>query len=208
MKRNDPPPLEWNDTVSAVRGCRLCADLPLGPAPLFQIHPDARILIASQAPGRLAHMRGRSFDDRSGDRLREWLGVDRDTFYQPRNFAILPMGLCYPGTGKNGDFSPRGVCAVQWRERLLQHLPRIGLTLAIGGHAMRWHLVGFDGNVTSAVRRWRDHWPDLLPLPHPSPRNNRWLAANPWFQTEVLPALRARIAHLLEPVSHSGFSGL
>ena len=178
-----------------MKRCTLCADLPLGPRPVFQIDRRARILIASQAPGRKAHASGIPFDDPSGERLRQWLGVDRATFYDPAAFAIVPMGLCYPGTGPQGDLAPRPLCARNWRAQLLSRLPRLELTLAIGRHAIRWHLPKEHKAVLASMVR-EAHGPTIA-LPHPSPRNNRWFKANPWFEDETLPKLRARIATLL-----------
>lgn len=161
------------------------------------MHREARILIAGQAPGRRVHLSGIPFDDPSGDRLRDWLGVDRRTFYDPRRFAILPMGFCYPGTGANGDLPPRPECAPAWRAPLLAALPAIQLTLVVGQYAQAYHLPGAPTSVTEAVKGWRDQWPSVLPLPHPSPRNQRWLVTNPWFARQVLPALRRRVRELL-----------
>ncbi len=180
-----------------VRACTHCAaHLPLGPRPIVQLAAGARILIAGQAPGRKVHQTGIPFDDPSGDRLREWMGVDRATFYDPGAVAILPMGFCYPGTGTAGDLPPRPECAPLWRERLLGHLGRPGLTLVIGAYAQAYHL-GREGSVTEAVAAWRTRWPALLPLPHPSPRNAIWVRKHPWFEAEVLPALRRRVREVL-----------
>lgn len=184
--------------LTEVRACTLCAQhLPLGPRPVVQIHASARILIAGQAPGRKVHASGIPFDDASGERLREWLGVTRETFYDPTQMAILPMGFCYPGTGKSGDLPPRPECAPAWRERLLSHLPNLELTLAIGQYAQAYHLRGERASLTELVRDWHKHWPRTVPLPHPSPRNNMWLKRNPWFAEELLPVLQTRIAELL-----------
>ncbi len=188
------------DTVTRrVRACRLCdADLPFGPRPVFQMHPEARILIAGQAPGRRVHESGTPFDDPSGDRLRDWMGIDRDIFYDPKRVAILPMGFCYPGTGKSGDLPPRVECADKWRVPLLALLPAVRLTLVIGQYALDWHLRDRQGdNLTDTVRNWRAFWPKMLPLPHPSPRNNIWLKKNPWFDKDVLPGLRTKVRSLL-----------
>ncbi|MBO9647475.1 MAG: uracil-DNA glycosylase family protein [Variovorax sp.] len=183
-----------------IRACTLCApQLPQPPRPVLQAHPAARILIAGQAPGRKVDQSGIPFDDASGDRLRLWMGIDSETFYDPTRVAIVPMGFCYPGTGTSGDLPPRPECATTWRERVLARLPNIELRLAIGQYAQAWHLDGgSSGAVTEAVRAWRAHWPAMLPLPHPSPRNNIWLRRNPWFDEEVVPALRERIRQVLE----------
>lgn len=184
--------------LNDVRACTACGDLPLGPRPIVQLDRRARILIAGQAPGVRAHNAGIPFDDPSGDRLRDWMGIDRETFYDPSRIAILPMGFCYPGTGKSGDLPPRPECADLWRARLLAQLPNLDLTLVIGQYALNWHLPESRGlSVTDAVRNWRSHMPGLLPLPHPSPRNNRWLKTNPWFEADVLPALREQVATLI-----------
>lgn len=184
--------------LTEVRQCQLCAEhLPLGPRPVLQAGPSARILIAGQAPGRKAHASGVPFDDASGERLRNWLGVSRETFYDPERIAILPMGFCFPGTGKSRDLPPRPECATTWRQGLLAELRQIELILVIGQYAQAYHLPDETGNLTDTVRDWRRHWPTVLPLPHPSPRNNLWLSKNPWFEVEVLPALCQRVIELL-----------
>lgn len=192
-------PDEPLDTLLArVRACQLCAaHLPHSPRPVLQAHTSARILIAGQAPGRKVHASGVPFDDASGERLRAWLGITRETFYDPRQVAILPMGFCYPGTGRSGDLPPRPECAPAWRQPLLGHLPHLRLTLLLGQYALAWHLPLHRGPLTDAVRQWRSHGPGLLALPHPSPRNNGWLRQNPWFEAELLPELRARVARAL-----------
>lgn len=184
--------------VTELRACTACEPhLPLGARPIFQLDRRAPILIAGQAPGRVTHAKGRPFDDLSGDRLRAWLGVSRETFYDPRCFAILPMGLCFPGTGPGGDLPPRAECAPLWRQRVLGALPNLRLTLAIGAHALAWHLQR-KAPVDALVAGWREGLATgLLPLPHPSPRNQRWLRERPWFEAEVLPALRAAVAQAL-----------
>ena len=181
------------------RGCTLCkADLPFGPRPVFQVHARARILIAGQAPGRRVHESGVPFDDPSGERLRLWLGVDRSVFYDATKFAIVPMGFCYPGTGKSGDLPPRPECAPTWRKPILAMLPNIQLTLAIGQYAIEWHLGGTRGKtLTETVQNWRAFWPEVLPLPHPSPRNNIWLRKNAWFEERVVPELQNQVVALL-----------
>ncbi len=186
-------------TVAAARACDICkAHLPLGPRPVFQISPTARLLVAGQAPGRQVHETGLPFNDPSGDRLRDWMGIDRAVFYDAAKIAIIPMGLCYPGTGKSGDLPPRPECAPKWREQLLAFLPDIELTLAIGQYAQAWHLGERQkNNLTETVRAWKDYWPRVLALPHPSPRNTLWLRKNPWLEEEILPVLKDRIAKLL-----------
>jgi uracil-DNA glycosylase len=179
----------------SIRACTLCAEhLPLGPRPVLQISRTSRILIAGQAPGSKVHASGVPFDDASGDRLRDWLGLDRDTFYDAERVAILPMGFCYPGTGKSGDLPPRPECAAAWREKILCELRDITLTLVIGQYAMAWHLgQRTKATLTETVHAWREFQPQLLPLPHPSPRNNIWLKKNPWFEHEVLPVLKRQV---------------
>lgn len=185
--------------LEQVRACTLCAGhLPLGPRPVLQMHASARILIAGQAPGRKVHETGIPFDDASGDRLRTWLGVSRDVFYDASQVAILPMGFCYPGTGKSGDLPPRLECAPAWRAPLLARLKRIKLTLVIGQYALAYHLPDAAASVTASVQSWREHWPRVVPLPHPSPRNNLWLKRNPWFEAELIPKLRSRVSEVLE----------
>ena len=184
--------------LSETRHCALCSDLPLGPKPLLQASSTATILIAGQAPGRRTHESGIPFDDVSGDRLRIWLGIDRDTFYDARRIAILPMGFCYPGTGMSGDLPPRKECAPAWREQLLQKMPTVKLTILIGMHAHRWHLGDRGGRtLTENVANWEQFWPDAIPLPHPSPRNALWLKKNPYVEEALLPKLRRRIKQLL-----------
>lgn len=187
-----------NTIINEVRGCTLCAlQLPLLPRPILQIHPNARILIAGQAPGRKAHDSGIPFDDASGQRLRAWMGINSGVFYNPEKVAILPMGFCYPGSGKSGDLPPRPECAEHWRIRLLELMPNIRLTLLIGQYAQHWHLRDKrKTNLTETVKAWREYWPTELPLPHPSPRNNRWLKKNSWFETDVIPAMQGKISDM------------
>ena len=184
--------------LSKVRACTLCAhELEHGVRPVVRVGSKARILIAGQAPGRRVHESGIPFDDPSGDRLREWMGVSKEEFYDEERVAIVPMGLCYPGTGKSGDLAPRPECAPAWRAELLEHMPNVELTLAIGQYAIRWHLPRDKRSLTETVGDWKLHRPALLPMPHPSPRNNLWLKTNPWFAAEVLPYLRRRVRRLL-----------
>lgn len=190
--------IPFNELVAQVRQCRICKHhLPVEPRPVIQISESARLLVVGQAPGRRVHDTGLPFNDPSGDRLRDWMGIDRDTFYDGQQLAILPMGFCYPGTGKSGDLPPRPECAPAWRDLLLERLKRVELTLVIGQYAQAWHLPGGKRPVTEQVKRWREVWPEMLPLPHPSPRNNLWLKRNPWFEEEVLPELRQRVNAIL-----------
>lgn len=190
----------FRELTKSMRQCQICkADLAHAPNPVFQLHPKARILIAGQAPGRKAHESGMPFDDPSGDRLREWMHVSREMFYDATKFAILPMGLCYPGHGRSGDLPPRRECAPAWREQALGLLPHIQLMLVIGQYALKWHLgESMRSNLTETVKEWESHLPQVLPLPHPSPRNNLWLRKNPWFERRVLPVLRNRVADCLK----------
>lgn len=183
--------------VDEIRACTVCAPhLPFGPRPIVQLHRDAAILIAGQAPGRRVHESGIPFADPSGVRLREWMGVTEETFYDPSRIAILPMGFCFPGSGSGGDAPPRAECAEKWRSRALRELRGVRLTLVLGRYAQAYHL-GTDQGVTETVAAWRNHWPELLPLPHPSPRNRGWFKKNPWFDGEVVPALQKRVAEVL-----------
>jgi uracil-DNA glycosylase len=193
----DLEPMEISLLIDAAKSCSLCAEhLPLGPRPVFQVHPDARILIAGQAPGRRVHETGIPFNDPSGERLRAWMGISREDFYDAAKVAILPMGFCYPGTGKSGDLPPRPECAEAWRQKFLDALPRVKLTLVIGAYAQAWHLES-GASLTETVRGWRSYAPGVIPLPHPSPRNIAWMKQNPWFDAEVLPTLRERVAVIL-----------
>jgi len=180
-----------------IRACTQCAaELPLGARPVVRGLPSARLLITSQAPGTRVHETGLSFNDRSGDRLRDWLGVDRATFYDEARIAILPMGLCYPGRlAKGGDAPPRPECAPRWHGRFRAFLPEIRLTLLVGSYAIR-HYLG-PGSMTEAVERWRELLPGTLPLPHPSWRTTAWAKRHPWFEAELIPELRARVAEAL-----------
>jgi uracil-DNA glycosylase len=199
VNREKSTDAEFTGLLEAVKRCQLCAEfLPLGPRPVVQLDPQATILIAGQAPGRRVHESGVPFDDPSGDRLREWLGVSKNTFYDPTKIAILPMGFCYPGTGKSGDLPPRPECEIAWRRQLLAQLPQIRLTLVIGQYAQKWHLAQVEKNLTETVRAWKDYGPGVMPLPHPSPRNNIWLKKNPWFSESLLPELKSAVRSTLE----------
>jgi uracil-DNA glycosylase len=188
----------FSSLLTEVRACTICeAHLPLGPRPVLQLHPNAKILIAGQAPGKKVHATGVPFDDASGNRLRDWLGVTREVFYDPEQIAILPMGFCYPGTGKSGDLPPRSECAPAWREQLLGHLRQLETTLVLGTYAQNYHFGKSGVSLTELVKSWRSHWPETVPLPHPSPRNNLWLRRNPWFEAELLQLLKNRVAEIL-----------
>jgi len=189
----------FSSLITEVRACTICeAHLPCGPRPVFQLHPKAKILIAGQAPGRKVHDSGVPFEDASGNRLREWLGVTREEFYDPEKFAILPMGFCFPGSKKSGDLPPRPECADTWRKPLLAKLRQVELTLVLGQYAQAYHFGKTSSSLTELVKSWRTYWPLMMPLPHPSPRNNIWLRKNPWFEVELLPSLRKRVSEILE----------
>lgn len=202
--------MELDELITSLRACRVCRDAPLrGPAlphqprPIIQAAKSARLCIASQAPGTRAHALGRPFMDPSGVRLRRWLGLDEAAFYDPARVAIVPMGHCFPGQdAKGGDLPPRRECAPLWRGRVFAGLPDLELILCIGQYAMAWHLgPEMQGGLTPTVARWREilaqeRRPRILPLPHPSWRNNAWLKRHPWFETELLPVLRAETARL------------
>ncbi|RLV60755.1 uracil-DNA glycosylase family protein [Parashewanella curva] len=183
--------------LEQISHCQVCAgQLPFEPKPVLQVSTSAKILIAGQAPGMKVQQTGIPFNDPSGDRLRRWLGVSREQFYDPNLFAIMPMGFCYSGKGKSGDLPPRPECADKWRESLLALLPNIELTLVIGQYALQYHLSSKQ-TVTEQVHAWRDVIPEYLPLPHPSPRNNRWLQKHLWFEQEVIPYLQQRVTKLI-----------
>lgn len=188
-----------DDLLRDIRACRLCeAHLPLGPKPVLRAAATARLLVVGQAPGTRVHESGIPWNDASGIRLREWLGMSRERFYDEANVAIVPMGFCYPGKGKGGDLPPRPECSQTWHPRLLALLPGIELTLLIGRYAQAYFLgERRRASLTDTVRAWREYGPRYLPLPHPSPRNVGWFNANPWFEAEVLPALRQRVANLV-----------
>ncbi len=186
--------------LAEIRACRVCeADLPLGPRPVLSAEATARLIIIGQAPGTRVHESGVPWDDASGDRLRDWLAIERKVFYDAGRVAIVPMGFCYPGRDKNGgDKPPRQECAPLWHARLHAELPNIELTLLVGRYAQAQYLGRASGkSVVEAVRAWRDHMPRYLPLPHPSWRTRSWAKKNPWFETEVIPALRAEVRRLL-----------
>ncbi len=188
--------------ISEAKACRLCeAQLPLGPRPVFLLGAQARLLIVGQAPGRRVHLTGIPWNDPSGDNLRDWLGMTRAGFYDTRRVAILPTGLCFPGTGEHGDLPPRPECAPLWHPRFRAALPRIRLTLLVGQYAQAYYL-GRRRKKTLAetVRAYAEYLPEYFPLPHPSPRNRLWMRKNPWFAKLVLPGLRRRIDGLYHPL--------
>ncbi len=183
-----------------VRACRICErELPLGSRPVVQLASSARLLIVGQAPGSKVHRSGIPWDDASGDRLRNWLGLDRSTFFDDAKVAILPMGFCYPGVGKNGgDNPPRPECAPKWHERLLKHLPDRQLTLLVGQYAQRYYLdAGRKISMTETVRAFSQYRPQFFPLPHPSWRSVIWMRKNPWFEDEIIPELRSAVQGLV-----------
>ncbi len=187
--------------LRAVRACTACAaQLPLGPRPVLQAGTGARILVVGQAPGLRVHTTGIPWDDPSGVRLRTWMGIGPETFHDPQRVAILPMGYCYPGRGRGGDLPPRRECAELWLDALLAKLPHIETTLLIGQYAQR-HYLGRrrKASLTATVEAWRDYAPRFLPLPHPSPRNTPWFQRHPWFERDLVPALRERVAKLQGP---------
>jgi uracil-DNA glycosylase len=189
-----------DQVVAEIAACRACAaELPHEPRPVTHVSSETRLLICGQAPGRLVHESGLPFTDPSGDRLRGWMGVDYETFYADRRIGVAAMAFCFPGTNpKGGDYPPPPRCASLWRPRLLAQLPKVELTLLVGGYAQRWAL----GNrarptLAATVAAWRDYLPNFLPMPHPSWRNTAWLKRNPWFEEEVTPYLRARLNTIL-----------
>ncbi len=191
-----------DELLNDIRACRLCADrfarteTTHRPRPVLRAASTARLLIAGQAPGMKVHHSGMPFTDPSGDRLRDWLGIDEATFYDQSRVAIVPMAFCFPGYRKGSDLPPPTVCAQTWRAQVLAALPDLQLTLLVGGHAQKWHL-GVKSGMTDTVLRWRDFSPAMMPLPHPSWRNTAWLKRNPWFEAELLPVLRTRVAEVL-----------
>ncbi|EKO3932932.1 uracil-DNA glycosylase family protein [Vibrio fluvialis] len=179
------------DLLREVRQCRVCEPvLPLGANPVIQAHEEARILIIGQAPGIRVHESSIPWNDPSGDRLRQWLNVDKETFYDPKQIAIMPMGLCYPGKGKSGDLPPRKECAPLWHQKVLAQLPNIEITLLIGQYAQNYYLKDKPSTLTDTVRQWQRWAPHYIPLPHPSPRNTLWLKKNPWFEDAVVTYIR------------------
>lgn len=199
-RRIEPCNSPLDDLLAEISACRACAhELAHEPRPVVRVSAETLILICGQAPGRRVHESGLPFDDPSGDRLRSWLGVDRATFYGHPAFGVAAMAFCFPGTNpKGGDYPPPRRCAELWRERLLAELPKVELTLLVGSYAMDWRLPErARGSMTETIANWRDHLPNLITLPHPSWRNTAWLKRNPWFEEDILPYLRARVAQVL-----------
>lgn len=190
---------QFETLASSIARCRICQwVLPHPPRPVVQLDPRARILIVGQAPGRRVHETGVPWNDPSGVRLRQWLGVEPATFYDPSRVSIMPIGFCFPGPGPSGDLPPRPECAPQWHPRVLPFLGAIRLTILIGQYAQRYYLgPAAAASLTDTVRRFEEYLPGYLPLPHPSPRNQRWWLSNPWFETRVVPVLRTRVRSIL-----------
>ena len=190
--------------LADVRACRLCAaDLPLGPRPVLHVHAQTRLLLLSQAPGTRVHETGLTFNDRSGDRLRDWLGITREQFYGNKRLGVMAMGFCYPGRdARGGDKPPMRICAPTWHPRLRRLLPQVELSLLVGQYAIDYYLgARRKASLTETVRAWREYMPDFLPRPHPSWRNIGWLKHNPWFERDVIPELRRQVKRLLAPGS-------
>jgi uracil-DNA glycosylase len=189
----------FSPLLTEIRQCTACEPhLSHGANPVIQAHPNARLLIIGQAPGIKVHESSIPWNDASGERLREWLGMDSDTFYHEQKVAIVPMGFCYPGKGKSGDLPPRKECAALWHQKVLQSLPNIQMTLLIGQYAQNYYLKDkATSTLTETVRNWQAWAPEFLPLPHPSPRNNIWLKKSPWFESEVIPYIRKHVSEHL-----------
>ncbi|WP_196139365.1 uracil-DNA glycosylase family protein [Aliikangiella sp. G2MR2-5] len=189
-----------SELIKRIEGCRLCeASLPLGANPVVRAQQSARLIVAGQAPGIRVHKTSIPFNDPSGERLRQWMGVDSELFYNESKIAIIPMAFCYPGRGTRGDLPPRKECSTYWHPRLLPLIPKVELILAIGQYAHTYYLADRrKKTLTETVKAWESYLPEILPLPHPSPRNNIWLKKNPWFEREVIPYLKNRIRRLFE----------
>lgn len=187
-----------SDLLTEIKACKLCeSELELGANPVIQAHKDAKILIIGQAPGVKVHRTSIPWNDPSGDRLRDWLNVDKNCFYDSNNIAIMPMGFCYPGKGKSGDLPPRKECAPLWHARVLSLLPKIELTLLIGQYAQNYYLPDKPKTLTETVHQWRRWSPSVMPLPHPSPRNTLWLRRNPWFEENTIKHLAKEVERIL-----------
>ncbi|WP_366183579.1 uracil-DNA glycosylase family protein [Flavobacterium ovatum] len=183
--------------LEQIRACTVCEKfLPLGPNPIVAASSKSKIIIIGQAPGRIVHNTGIPWNDKSGDNLRNWLGVDKATFYNPDIFALIPMGFCYPGTGKSGDLLPRPECAPLWHEKLLESMPNVKMILLVGKTAQNYYL-HTKINLTTTVQQFENYLPKYFPLPHPSPRNNIWQAKNKWFGQKVVPHLKSKITSII-----------
>ena len=200
MRMLEPGSRRFARLLREVRACRVCeAHLPNPPKPILLAAASATLMIVGQAPGRKVHETGIPWNDPSGDRLREWLKLEREVFYNSRRIAIIPAGFCYPGTGENGDLPPRPECAPLWHPRLRALLPHIRLTLLVGNYAQAYYLGDtMKSSVTETVRAYQEYMPEFLPLPHPSPRNRGWLKSNPWFEKKVIPQLRLLVSSALK----------
>ena len=199
MSKKPPPSSSaLSELLERIRACEACRDLPLGPRPVIQAHPKARVAIIGHAPGRLVHASGIPWDDLSGDRLRKWLGIARRDFYDPTKVAVVAMGLCYPGTGESGDLPPRRECAPLWHEEVFSHLRGDIQLVLTGRYALEYYL-GKRGKktLTETVRAWEEYLPRFLTMPHPSGRNNAWLKKNPWFEREALPRMKGEFLRTL-----------
>lgn len=193
------PKVRLETLLADIRACRACeAHLPHGPRPVLQVGRGARVLVVGQAPGARVHASGIPWDDKSGERLRDWMGIGSERFYDPDSVALVPMGYCYPGRGRSGDLPPRRECAELWLKRVLAEMPHVELTLLVGAYAQQ-RFLGEERrpNLTATVAAWRDYGPARMPLPHPSPRNQGWFKHHPWFERELLPVLKARVADAL-----------
>jgi uracil-DNA glycosylase len=186
------------DLLREVQACTLCENLPLGPRPILSAKSSAKILIIGQAPGTKVHASGIPWNDPSGDRLRKWMGLDAEQFYNAKQVAIMPMGFCYPGRGGSGDLLPRPECAPKWHDKILEQLPQVELTLLIGQYAQAYYLNDKYKTLTERVKNWQKFSSEgYFPLVHPSPRNQRWLKNNPWFEQEIIPVLQTQIRGLV-----------
>ena len=184
--------------LNEIAACNICAsNLPLGPRPIIRAGSSAKILIIGQAPGTKVHATGIPWNDPSGNRLRQWMGIKDEQFYNANMVAIVPMGFCYPGKGKSGDLPPRPECAIQWHEKVMKLIPNIQCTLLIGQYAQNYYLKSDSKNLTERVKHWKDFLPSYFVLPHPSPRNQIWLHRNPWFEEDVVPTLQQTVKKLL-----------
>jgi uracil-DNA glycosylase family 4 len=184
--------------LNQIKNCKECeAHLPLGPNPVMAAGKKSKLIIIGQAPGRIVHNTGIPWNDKSGDNLRKWLNIDKDTFYNTDKVALMPMGFCYPGTGKSGDLPPRPECAPLWHQKLLALMPKAEIILLVGQYSQNYYLgKKAKATLTETVQHFKIYLPLYFPLPHPSPRNNIWIKRNQWFETNVLPALRDRVSHI------------